>query len=114
MLIIVTGARFLRTPVNLCDDDWICVNNWHLIVELLYLFLRGRCHILSRQILVVTTIPTIIVMHGITNILPRDRVLLIIGITALPPFAGHPDDTLETVGADLVHDGLEEVMQCFL
>ncbi len=55
-------------------------------------------------------------MHGITDIVQwvGDRILGIRTIFLLPDSAWNPDDTLESVGANLVDDRLEEVVHALV
>ena len=50
-------------------------------------------------------------MHSVAYIIAFDGIALITSIIALPSRPGHPNDTVETVGTYLVHDGLEEIIR---
>ena len=111
----MAGAWFLRTPVNLGDDDGVGVDDGHLVVELLNLLTLACLDVLvAVNALVAAAVPAGVVVDGVTDVIAGDGVGLVIGIARLPAGAGHPDDAGEAVLADLVDHGLEEVVKGLL
>ena len=93
-----------RTPVHLSDDDGSCINHWHLIVKVGYLGLWVR-------IVVAAAIPSAVVVNCIAYVVALDGVGGIACIVRLPSCARNPDNACEPVGANLVNNGLEIVVQ---
>ena len=60
--------------------------------------------------LITATIPAGVVVNGITDVDTLDGILGIVLIAGLPTRARHPDDAVEAIGANLVHDGLEKIL----
>ena len=50
-------------------------------------------------------------MNGIAKVVIRDGMAGITHVIALPTAAGNPKNTLKSVAANLVNDGLKEVAQ---
>ena len=103
VLIIVSGAFLLRAPVHLRDNNRIGHHHGHSLSEGLYVFLRI-------VVIVISTVPSYVVVHGISDVLTLDGMGSIAAVVGLPTGSRHPDDARESVGAYLVDDGLEEVV----
>ena len=104
VLIIVACAGFLRTPVDLGDDDGRRVDYGHLLMELCYL-------VGGTGMVVAAAIPSAIVVDGIAYVVALNGIGGIALVVGLPTSAGHPDDACEASGTYLVDDGLEIVVK---
>ena len=104
VLVIVPFSFFLRTPIDFGDNDGVRIYYRHRLSELL----DERFPI---GILVAVIIPSHVGMHSVAYIIAFDGIALITSVIALPSRPGHPNDTVETVGTYLVHDGLEEIIR---
>ena len=84
----------------------------HLLLELPDEVLLALLYVsVAVHLLVVTTVPARIDMHGITDVLAFDGMDGIVGIARLEARARHPDDALEAIGSYDIDDGLEVVVQ---
>ena len=93
----------LRTPIDLCNHDRIGADDGHLVAKLL----DGLVCVVA---VIAATIPSSVVVYGIADIFTRDGVRGIFLVVALIACARHPDDALEAVLTNLVHNRLEEVV----
>jgi len=104
MLVVVSGSRLLRTPVDLRDDDGMGVNHRHGLMELPDAIFRIG-------LAVTCAIPAGIIMDGIADVITADGISGVAAIVALPSTSRHPDDAGEAIGTYFVDDRLEELLQ---
>ena len=88
---------------HLGDNDRIGHHHGHGIRERLNIRLRVVFGVIS-------TVPSYVVVYGVSDVLALDGVGSIAAVVSLPTGSRHPDDAREAVGAYLVDDGLEEVV----
>ena len=110
---LIKLARLLnRAPIDLGHEDGMRLYDRHLLLELPDEVLLALLYVsVAVHLLVVTTVPAGIDMHGITDVLAFDGMDGIVGIARLEARARHPDDALEAIGSDDIDDGLEIVVQ---
>ena len=104
LVVVALLAGVFGTPVYFGDDNGVGVHHGDCLVEL------------ANQVVVVimvvaATIPSGVVVYGIADVVAGDGIFGIAAIVALPSCSRYPDDAGEAVGANLIDDGLEIVVQ---